>query len=65
MENWLFDNDFTKYFLDFWFRTENIDLWKITPDFYNNISDFGGGSSVVPPPPHDPTGERYSIYKLE
>ena len=40
---------FTKYFLDFWLRSESIDLWKITPDFYNNLSDFGGG--VLPPSP--------------
>ena len=34
---------FTKYFLDFCLLTESIYLWKITPDFYNNFSDFGGG----------------------
>ena len=33
MENWLFSQFFTKYFLDFWLRSESIDLWKITPDF--------------------------------
>ena len=40
---------FTKYFLNFWLRSESIDLWKTTLDFYNNFSDFGGESS--PPPP--------------
>ena len=42
---------FTKYFLDCSLRSESIDLWKITPDFYNNFSDFGGGGSP-PPLPH-------------
>ena len=44
---------FTKYFLDFWLRSENIDLLMITPDFYNNFSGFGGGGNVpaFPPPP--------------
>ena len=54
MENWLFSQFFTKYFLDFWLRSESIDLWKITQDFYNNFSDFGGGGgerSGVPSPP--------------
>ena len=42
----------TKYFLDFWLPSESIDLWKITPDFYNNFSDFGEGErSGVPPLP--------------
>ena len=37
--------------MDFWLLSESIDLWKITPDFYNNFSDFGGrGRSGVPPP---------------
>ena len=36
--------------MDVWFRSESIDLCKITPDFYNNFSDFGGGErSGVPP----------------
>ena len=52
-----FSQFFTKYFLDFWLRSESIDLWKITPDFYNNFSGFGGGErSGVPPPPPDATG---------
>ena len=40
---------FSKYFLDFWLRSESIDLWKITPDFYNNFSDFGGWVNVPLP----------------
>ena len=51
MENWLFSQFFTKYFLDFWLRSQSIDLWKITPDFYNNLSDFGGGTFRRSPPP--------------
>ena len=51
MEYWLFSQFFTKYFLDFWLRSESIYLWKIMPDFYNNFSDFGGGRSGVPPLP--------------
>ena len=43
-----FSQFFPKYFLDFWLRSESIDLWKITSDFYNNFSDFGGGSSPLP-----------------
>ena len=43
--------DFFIDFLDFWLRSESIDLWKITPDFYSNLSDFGGGRSGRPPPP--------------
>ena len=34
---------FTKYFLDFWLRSESIDLRKITPVFYNHFSDLGWG----------------------
>ena len=63
-KNWLFSQFFTKYFLDFWLRSESIDLWKIIPDFYNNFSDFGGGverSGVPPPPPPpDATGSSRS-----
>ena len=55
MENWVFSQFFTKYFLDFWLRSESIDLWKITPDFYNNFSDFGGGERSGFPPPPDAT----------
>ena len=42
---------FTKYFLDFWLLSKSIYLWKITPDFYNNFSDFVGRGerSSVPP----------------
>ena len=36
---------FTKYFWDFWLLSESIYPWKITPDFYNNFSDFGGGGT--------------------
>ena len=50
-----FSQYFTRYFLDFWLRSESIDLWKITPDFYNNFSDFGGGVAASPPLP-DATG---------
>ena len=56
MENWLFSQFFTKYFLDFLLRSESIYLWKITPDFYNKLSDFGGGTFRRSPPPlPDPT----------
>ena len=48
MENWLFPQYFTKYFWDFWLRSESIDLWKITPDFYNNLSHFGGNVAASP-----------------
>ena len=41
---------FTQYFLDFWLRSESIDLWKITPNVYNNFSDFGGGGDVPASP---------------
>ena len=41
---------FTKYLLDFWLRSESMDLWKITPDFYNNFSDFAWGTFRRPPP---------------
>ena len=30
-------------------------IWKITPDFYNNSSDFGGGGKVPASPPPDTT----------
>ena len=36
-----------KYLLDFLLRSEIIYLWKITPDFYNNFSDFGGGGAAT------------------
>ena len=47
-----FSQFLTKYFLDFWLRSESIYIWKIRPDFYNNFPDFGGGgrSGVRPPP---------------
>ena len=51
MENWFFSQSFTKYFLDFWLRSESIDLWKITPDLYNNFSDSGGGDVKAFPLP--------------
>ena len=41
---------FPKYVLDFWLRSESIDLWKIRPDFYNNFSDFVGGGTFRRPP---------------
>ena len=34
---------FTKYFLDFCL-SDSLDRWKITPDLYNNFSDFGRGA---------------------
>ena len=46
-----FSQFYTKYLLDFWLLSESIDLWKITPDFYNNFSDFGGGDVPAFPPP--------------
>ena len=42
MENWLFSQFFTKYFLDFWLLSESIYLCKITPVFYNIFSVSGG-----------------------
>ena len=39
-EKWTF---FTKYFLDFCLISGSIYLWKITPDLYNNFSEFFGG----------------------
>ena len=48
-----FSQFFTKYFSDFWLRSESIDLWKITPDFYNNLSYFEGGTFRRSPPPPD------------
>ena len=70
MENWLFSQFFTKYFLDFWLHSETIDLWKITPDFYNNFSDFGGGGTFrrsLPPDATDstqpPHAARISMYE--
>ena len=44
------NSSFTKFFFDFWLRSECIDLWKITPDFYNTFSDFGGGDVPASPP---------------
>ena len=46
-----FSQFFIKYFLDFRLRSEGLDIWKITPDFYNNFSDFRGGVNVPAPPP--------------
>ena len=51
-----FSQILTKYFLDFWLRSESIDLWKITPDFYNNFSDFGRRGTFRRSPPPDATG---------
>ena len=52
---------FTKYFVDFCLLSESIYLWKITPDFYNNFSDFGGGGrSGVHPAPDATDYERKS-----
>ena len=45
--------------MDLWFHFENLDLWKITPDFYNNFSDFGGGS----PPPSPPAYATDWLYQ--
>ena len=54
---------FTKYFLDFWLRSESINLWKIRPDFYNNFSDFGGGGNVPAfPHPPDATGREIAAF---
>ena len=47
LEIWLFSQFFTKYFLDFWLRSESIDLWKVTPDFYFGV---GGGTFRRSPP---------------
>ena len=44
MENWLFSQFFTKYFLEFCLLSESVYLSKIPPEFYNNFSDFGGGT---------------------
>ena len=42
---------FSKYFLDFWLRSESIYPWKITPDFYTIFPiSGGGGRSGIPPP---------------
>ena len=49
-ENWLFSQFSTKYFLEFWLRSESIYLWQITSDFYNNFSYFGGGGVPASPP---------------
>ena len=65
MENWLFSQFLTKYFLDFWLRSESIDIWKITPDFYNNFSYFGGGDVPAFPPPPDATGGPKTQPNLE
>ena len=63
MENWLFSQFFTKYFLDSWLRSESIDLWKITPDFYNNFSGFGGGGTFRrSPPPPDATDQVMFLF---
>ena len=52
MENKLFSQFYTIYFLDFWLRSETIDIWKITLDFYNNFYDLGWRArSGVPLPP--------------
>ena len=49
MENWLFPQFLTKCFLDFCLFFESIYIWKITPAFYNNFSDFrGGGTPAFP-----------------
>ena len=58
-ENWLFSQIFTKYFLECCLMSDSIYPWKITLDFYNNFSDFGGsgGSSDVPV-----YSRRYWIY---
>ena len=53
----IFSQFFTKYFLDFCLLSESIYLWKITPDFYNNFSDFGGGAFRRPAP-----SRRYWIH---
>ena len=47
----------TKYFLDFWLRSESIDVWKITLDLYNTFFRFRGGTfrRSSPPPPTDAT----------
>ena len=47
-----FSQFFTKYVLDFWLPSESIYLWNITPDFYNNCSDFCGRNvpAFLPPP---------------
>ena len=42
MKNSLF-HIFTKYFLDFWLRSESKYLCKIISDFYNNSSHIGEG----------------------
>ena len=39
---------FTNIFLDFLLLSQSIYLGKITPDFYNNFSDFGGDVQNVP-----------------
>ena len=46
-----FSTFFTKYFLDFWLLSQSLYLSKITPDFYNNFSDFGGGGRSGAPHP--------------
>ena len=46
----IFSQFFTKYFLDFWLRSESINLWKITPDFYNYVSYFERGGAFLRPP---------------
>ena len=40
-----FSQFFRNIFLDFWLRSESIDLWKITPDFFNIFLRFRGGGT--------------------
>ena len=62
---WFFSQFSTKYFFAFCLLSESIYLWKITPDFYNNISDFGvGGTFRRPPPPEILKGFGLVISKI-
>ena len=51
MENWLFSQFSTKYFLKFCLLSERIYPRKLTLDFYNDFSYFWGNLPALPLPP--------------